>query len=115
MRKAFELAWANAYVYGCKRPYITHMDDILFRAPVDVGSLLYMNSQICYTEDDKIQVRVSAEVIDPSTGKLDLTNVFQYTFDTKEGKDVPMIIPKTYHEAMMYLEGRRHFLACASR
>lgn len=115
MRKAFELAWANAYVYGCKRPFINHMDDILFRAPVDVGSLLYMNSQICFTEDDKIQVRVSAEVIDPSTGKLDLTNVFQYTFDTKDEDDVPMIIPKTYHEAMMYLEGRRHFLTSVSR
>ena len=46
MRKAFELAWANAYVYGCRRPFIHHMDDILFRAPVDVGSLLYMNSQV---------------------------------------------------------------------
>ena len=65
--------------------------------------------QICYTEDDKIQVRVSAEVLDPSTGKLNLTNVFQYTFETRE-EDVPRIIPKTYHEAMLYLEGRRHFL-----
>lgn len=46
MRKAFELAWANAYVYGCRRPSINLMDDILFRAPVDVGSLLYMNSQV---------------------------------------------------------------------
>ena len=45
MRKAFDLAWANAYVYGCRRPSINLMDDILFRAPVDIGSLLYMNSQ----------------------------------------------------------------------
>lgn len=77
--------------------------------------IVKIHFQICFTEDDKIQVRVSAEVIDPSTGKLDLTNVFQYTFDTKDEDDVPMIIPKTYHEAMMYLEGRRHFLTSVSR
>lgn len=45
MRQAFELAWANTYTFCRKRPFIVHMDDILFRAPVDVGSLLYMNSQ----------------------------------------------------------------------
>ena len=65
--------------------------------------------QICYTEDDKMQVRVSAEVLDPSTGKLNLTNVFHFTFETRNA-DVPRIIPKTYFEAMLYLEGRRHFL-----
>ena len=65
--------------------------------------------QICYTEDDKMQVRVSAEVLDPSTGKLNLTNVFHFTFETRDA-DVPRIIPKTYFEAMLYLEGRRHFL-----
>ena len=38
------------------------MDDIWFRAPVEVGSLLYFNSQIAYTQDNYIQTRVSAEV-----------------------------------------------------
>ena len=39
-----------------------HMDDILFKAPVEVGNLLYFNSQICYTQDQYVQTRVSAEV-----------------------------------------------------
>ena len=65
--------------------------------------------QICYTDGNKMQVRVSAEVLEPSTGHLSLTNVFQYTFEIREG-DAPSIMPKTYHEAMMYLEGRRHYL-----
>ena len=111
MRQAFELAFANAFVYSKTRPYVEHMDDISFKKPVDVGSLLYLNSQVCYTEADKLQVRVSAEVLDPETGELSLTNVFQYTFGVR-GVDsrVPMVIPKTYHEAMMWLEGRRHYL-----
>ena len=62
MRQAFELAWANAYVFGKSRPFCMNMDDILFKAPVEVGELLYFNSQICYTEDNYIQTRVSAEV-----------------------------------------------------
>ena len=46
MRQAFELGWANAYVYARQRPYIEFMDDILFQAPVEIGSLLFFNSQV---------------------------------------------------------------------
>ena len=50
-------------------------------------------------------------MLDPENGGLSLTNVFQYTFKVPDGMKVPNILPKTYHEAMMYLEGRRHFIA----
>ena len=89
------------------------MDDIWFRAPVEIGSLLYFNSQIAYTQDNFIQTRVSAEVgegrggrrnnyfvmqvVNPKTGELSVTNVFHYTFMIKD-KIPPTIIPKTYHE-----------------
>ena len=82
MRQAFELAWANAFTFRLNenfidvnldcyflstfsksRPFCMHMDDILFKAPVEVGNLLYFNSQICYTQDKYVQTRVSAEVI----------------------------------------------------
>lgn len=46
MLQAFELAWASAYVFAKERPYICYMDDISFEAPVEVGSLLYFNSQV---------------------------------------------------------------------
>ncbi len=52
---------------------------------------------------------MSAEVLDPATGELSLTNVFQYTFKIQEGA-APSIMPMSYHEAMLYLEGRRHFI-----
>merc|ERR1711997_1236045 len=110
MRQSFELAWANAYVYAKKMPQIEFMDDILFQKPVEIGSLLYFNSQVCYTQDQYVQVRVSAEVVDPKTGHLSVTNVFQYTFSFLNDLIPAKIIPKTYHEAMLYLDGRRHFL-----
>eukprot|EP00088_Acartia_fossae_P059422 TRINITY_DN7051_c0_g1_i1.p1 TRINITY_DN7051_c0_g1~~TRINITY_DN7051_c0_g1_i1.p1 ORF type:complete len:442 (-),score=92.43 TRINITY_DN7051_c0_g1_i1:220-1515(-) len=109
MRQAFELAWANTHVYSKCRPFIIHVDDIWFRKPVEVGSMLYFNSQVCYTEDKYVQTRVSAEVVDPKTGGMSVTNVFQFTFELRK-QAPPQIIPKTYHEAMMYLTGRRHFL-----
>lgn len=108
MRQAYELGWANTFVFAKSRPYCIHMDDIWFRAPVEVGGMLYFNSQISYTEDNYIQTRVSAEVLDPRTGEMSVTNVFQFTFLIKD-REPPKIIPKTYHEAMMYLTGRRHF------
>ena len=49
MRQALELAWANAYVFSGCRPVTLHMDDILFRRPVEVGAMLYFNSQVTCT------------------------------------------------------------------
>ena len=89
---------------------IKPMDDILFQKPVEIGSLLYFNSQVCYTQDKYVQIRVSAEVVDPKTGHLSVTNVFQYTFSFLNDLIPSKSIPKTYHEAIMYLDGRRHFL-----
>ena len=60
--------------FSKSRPYCLHMDDIMFKAPVEVGSLLYFNSQICYTQDNYVQTRVSAEVKgaleNPAGGKI---------------------------------------------
>jgi acyl-coenzyme A thioesterase 9 len=38
MRRAFELAFANAYVFGGARPVFREVDEISFAAPVDVGT-----------------------------------------------------------------------------
>ena len=48
-----------------------------------------------YTEENKLQLCVSAEVVDPRLGTRDLTNVFYFTFSTKE--PVKKVLPQTYH------------------
>ena len=68
---------------------------------------------MAYTEGNFIQVRVGAEALNPNTKELEVTNVFHYTFKLK-GDPAPQIVPKTYHEAMLYLEARRHFVACTN-
>ncbi|XP_011486895.1 acyl-coenzyme A thioesterase 9, mitochondrial isoform X2 [Oryzias latipes] len=107
MRKAYELGWANACSYAGRRPTLVAVDDILFQKPVEIGSLLLLSSQVCYTQDQYIQVRVHSEVFDPLTRQHSTTNIFHYTFASEA--EVPHIVPKTYGESMLYLDGKRHF------
>ncbi|TRY58833.1 hypothetical protein DNTS_022339 [Danionella cerebrum] len=107
MRKAYELGWANACAFAGCRPMLVAVDDILFRKPVEIGSLLLLSSQVCYTEGTHIQVRVHTEVLDPLTRQHSTTNVFHFTFRVE--KDVPAVVPQSYGESMLYLDGKRHF------
>lgn len=106
MREAFELAWANSCMYMKSRPTVVCMDDIIFQKPVEVGSLLYLSSQIVFTKDRYLQVRVHAEVAHPRTGYVDTTNIFHFHFTSDT--NFPQVIPMTYGEYILYLDGRRH-------
>ena len=75
-------------------PTLVHVDDILFRKPVEIGSLLYFSSQVVYTQGHYVMVRVSAEVVQPEDGTHDLTNVFHFTLKTDSL--APEVIPRTY-------------------
>uniref|UniRef100_A0A8C1GS86 Acyl-CoA thioesterase 9, tandem duplicate 2 n=1 Tax=Cyprinus carpio TaxID=7962 RepID=A0A8C1GS86_CYPCA len=107
MRKAYELGRANACAFAGCRPTVVAVDDILFRKPVEIGSLLLLSSQVCYTEGMYVQVRVHSEVLDPLTQQHNTTNVFHFTFRLE--KDVPAVVPQSYGESMLYLDGKRHF------
>ncbi|XP_042867568.1 acyl-coenzyme A thioesterase 9, mitochondrial-like isoform X2 [Penaeus japonicus] len=107
MRKAFELSWANVSVFSKQRPRILHIDDIMFRRPVEIGSLLYLNSQVVFTEGKHIQVSTKASVMDAVTSEISLTNIFHFTYEVDQLG--PTVLPRTYHEAMLYLDGRRHY------
>uniref|UniRef100_A0A8C0UPY8 Acyl-CoA thioesterase 9 n=1 Tax=Cyanistes caeruleus TaxID=156563 RepID=A0A8C0UPY8_CYACU len=109
MRKAFELGWATACSYGSSRPFIVSVDDIMFQKPVEVGSLLLLSGQVCYTEKNYIQIRVHSEVYNANTREQHTTNTFHFTFISEN--EVPQVVPKTYGESMLYLDGMRHFTA----
>ena len=110
MEKCVDLACINTYHY-CRSssvPVCTHIDDVVFLKSVNIGDLLFFHSQIVFTHENKVQTRVSAEILDKDSYKLKLTNVLQLTFELPEV--VPSVIPMSYHEAMAYLTGRRHFI-----
>jgi len=79
----------------------------MFQKPVDVGSLLFLSSQVCFTQDNYIQVRVHSEVASLESKEHMTTNVFHFTFMSE--KEVPLVFPRTYGESMLYLDGKRHF------
>ncbi|KAL4220302.1 Acyl-coenzyme A thioesterase 9 [Mactra antiquata] len=95
MRQAFELAYANASLHCKTRPHIEVVDDIAFKKSVEVGSFLFLSSQIVYTEGSKFMVKVHAEVVNPSDETRETTNDFYFIFNTRN-QSVPRVIPKTY-------------------
>lgn len=108
MRRAYELAHATGSVYARSPVKLLSLDEIVFKKPVPVGSLLNLSSQILYAQGDphrSFQVSVTAEVTDPEAGTTDLTNTFHFTLAAQD-KPVPKILPRTYAESMLYLEGR---------
>lgn len=109
MRQALELSWACAYQFCKHRPKLEHISNISFHRPVPVSSLLKMHAHVIFTEMNHMEVVVVNETYDAASGDLTTTNVFYYTYSTTDR--VPQLIPKTYNEAMWYLDGRRKFNA----
>lgn len=99
---------ALAYTFAKKVPKLVHISDINFIRPVDVSSLISMTGHVLYTEMNYMEIVVLAEIFDPITGTFTTSNSFYYTFSVPE-HILPQIVPKTYYETILYLEGRRKF------
>ncbi|KAF9900424.1 hypothetical protein EC991_007340 [Linnemannia zychae] len=109
MRLAYELAFCNASSFIASRPTFLALDEISFRKPVPIGTFLALDSQIVYAEGGdhhSFQVMVKADVMNVKKGTRETTNTFWFTF-TDPVKGTPRIMPKTYAESMLYLEGKR--------
>lgn len=72
-----------------------------------VSSLLKMHAYVVFTEMNFIEIVVINEIYDAISGEHTTTNAFYYTYSCDA--TVPQIIPRTYNEAMWYLDGRRKF------
>lgn len=109
MRLAFELAYATGYIFAKSKISFVALDDITFRQPVSIGSLLSLTSQVTYSSQTTrcFQVKVKADVIDPLTGKQDTTNTFHFTFEDQAHAQIYQVMPRSYDETMRYIEGQR--------
>jgi len=129
VRRAFELAFANAYVFGGAKPIFLEVDEVAFASPVDVGDLLVFNSRILYTDrgylrdyyeqsgggsgDDNgelddaceevplIHVEVEAWVTVPEEASAKLSNQFYFTFagSARTSSKVRTVLPANIDEA----------------
>ena len=91
--------------------------DVVFRKPVEVGKLVEYVGRVVYTaEDGSLRVFVEAHKLSLRTGQRDPTNEFHFVFRTRQDEHASggvalTVQPETYEEGMLYLEGRRRWLA----
>ncbi|KAJ1036119.1 hypothetical protein NDA18_000262 [Ustilago nuda] len=113
MRSAYELAWMVSASLVNRHVQFLSLDALSFHAPVPIGAMLQLSSQIAYTSqpDQHLQghtiasVILLAQVVDLETGERKKCNTFHFSFDL--GKTDCQVLPQTYKEAMEFIEGRR--------
>ncbi|KAL3903574.1 MAG: hypothetical protein SGARI_005315 [Bacillariaceae sp.] len=115
MRRAFELAYATAYVFGGARPRFLEVDKVSFSIPVNVGDLTNFQSHVIYTEvQDEIRdfnvfhgqkdvplvsVEVEALIVEPEAASAKLSNRFIFTFALPSGTPCRQVMPSNMEEA----------------
>lgn len=72
---------------------------------MEVGTVVEFTSQIVYAGDKSLEIRVEVYVLDPPTGKKLLCNTFHFAFNSPG--IVYKVVPETYNEAVLHLEGKR--------
>jgi acyl-coenzyme A thioesterase 9 len=116
MRRAFELAFSNAYLFGGTRPVFLEVDEVSFASPVDVGDLLVFHSRVLYTEPGSstatktsqspttttttlLHIEVEAWVTEPEHVSARMSNQFYFTFAVHNEKAVRTVLPANLDEA----------------
>ncbi|OSD03700.1 Thioesterase/thiol ester dehydrase-isomerase [Trametes coccinea BRFM310] len=113
MRLAYELGFANSCLFTRDHVTFLSLDGISFARPVPIGSLLRLTSYIVHSTSSEnypalVHVWVHADVVNLETGTEQRTNDFRFTWCIENGPPLKrMVVPKTYGEAMQWLEGRR--------
>ncbi|KAJ3224426.1 Acyl-coenzyme A thioesterase 9, mitochondrial [Chytriomyces hyalinus] len=114
MRLAYELGYAVGTMFAQTPLKFMSLDDISFRRPVEIGAILDLSGQVVFTRDRDMVVKVVANVVEPVSNRRELSNEFWFTFKSVPKRDncesLPrQIMPKSYNDCMLYLEGKRRF------
>jgi len=114
MRRAYELAFSTAYVFGGDKPRFLEVDDISFESPVDVGDLLVFNSRVLYTQPNGgnlgdyvqdhegmplVMVEVEAWVTVPERATAKVSNHFYFTFALPNQTSCRRVLPGNIDQA----------------
>ncbi|KAJ9121030.1 hypothetical protein QFC24_005011 [Naganishia onofrii] len=121
-----ELAYVNATVFAGKPLRFLALDQIIFRLPVPIGAVVRMTAVtvtstrpkskeelsqgMAFTSagNAKVHVVVEAQIQDVAKGTRETTNRFCFSFAGENQEPLAkLVVPKTYQEAMAYIEGAR--------
>uniref|UniRef100_A0A7S0L8R4 HotDog ACOT-type domain-containing protein n=1 Tax=Coccolithus braarudii TaxID=221442 RepID=A0A7S0L8R4_9EUKA len=115
MRRALEVAWLSAFRLCRQPPRFAGLDDVVFKKPVVVGSMLEYVARVAFVcPNGSIRVLVEAQQLDLCSGKTELTNQLHFVFESKSSGQM-QVHPSTYEEGMVYLEGRRRWMHRSKR
>ena len=114
MRRAFELAFSTAYMFGGDLPNFLELDDVSFDAPVDVGDLLVFKSRVLHTMPNGgnlggyveghtgmplVIVEVEAWIAEPMKAMARIANHFYFTFALPNKESCRVVLPGDLDEA----------------
>jgi len=115
LRVATEHAFATAAIFAGEYCEPMSMEDVAFRAPVHIGSILQLLGKVVYTRGNVLYIFVEATMVVPGTEVSPvLTNSFSYAFICPS-KPVPTVIPETAHDIAQYVQGYRQHTADKQR
>ena len=106
MREAFETGWLTAFSF-CKGKYpeIHHIDDVMFIAPVDIGSIMKFEAKVCFTQGHLLHVSVDVIKNNPEGDKIKASEL-HLTLVCPDMELKP-VLPEKYSEGILYLEAKR--------
>ena len=106
MREAFETGWLTAFSF-CKGKYpeIHHIDDVMFIAPVDIGSIIKFEAKVSFTQGHLLHMVVEVIKNNPEGEKIKVSEL-HLTMLCSEMELKP-VFPEKYSEAILYLEAKR--------
>ena len=86
--------------------HIIHIFDVLFLAPVPIGSILKYSSRVVFAKDKIIIVPVVLMTQKFNNGDDVVTTEVHIALESDE-KIVKEVVPSTYEEGIAYLHGNR--------
>ncbi|KAK4055510.1 hypothetical protein OIV83_000056 [Microbotryomycetes sp. JL201] len=110
MRLAFESGYSVACLFARGPVTFISLDELTFKRPVEIGSLLILDSQVtfspCIGTHSSFHVSVEASTIDLYSGQKEITNTFHYTFASEKPLE-RHVLPRSYKQAIAWLDAQR--------
>ncbi|GAA5831239.1 hypothetical protein JCM11251_007805 [Rhodosporidiobolus azoricus] len=110
MRLAYETAYATSCLFARSSVTFVALDELQFRQPVEIGSLLLLDSKVTFSpmqgEHHSFHVSVEAATVDLYSGEKKITNTFHFTFASDRPLD-RHVLPRSYKQAMSWLDAQR--------
>ncbi|KAM0751769.1 hypothetical protein T439DRAFT_324959 [Meredithblackwellia eburnea MCA 4105] len=110
MRLAYETAYSTACLFARTPVSFIALDELHFALPVELGSLLTLDSRVTYNpmvgDHKSFHVAVEAGTTNLQSGERKITNTFHFTFASDKALD-RHVLPRSYKQAMMWLDARR--------